>query len=82
MYNYIKEGKISEYWSALKENGLDGLTEDCKNFYIKMVSPNPKNRPTLELIYNDEWLKEIRDLSEEELGNYEKELIAELKRRE
>ena len=82
MYNYIKEGKISEYWLALKENGIDGLTEEFKNLYIKMVSPNPKNRPTLEQIYNDEWLKEIRDLSEEELGNYEKELIAELKRRE
>ena len=82
LYKYIKEGKIAEYWSTLKKNGIDGLTEEFKNLYIKMVSPNPKNRPTLEQIYNDEWLKEIRDLSEEELDNYEKELIAELKRRE
>ena len=82
LYKYIKEGKIAEYWSTLKKIGIDGLSEEFKNLYIKMVSPNPKNRPTLEQIYNDEWLKEIRDLSEEELVNYEKELIAELKRRE
>lgn len=81
-YKNIIDGKISEYWSLLKKNGIDGLTEEFKNLYIKLVSPNPKNRPTLEQIYNDEWLKEIRDLSEEELDNYEKELIAELKKRE
>ena len=83
LYKYIKKGKISEYWSNLeKVIQIDGLTEDFKNLYIKMVSPNPNERPTLEQIYNHEWLKEIRDLSQEELAKYEEEFISELKSRE
>ena len=83
LYKYIKKGKISEYWSNLeKVIQIDGLTEDFKNLYIKMVSPNPNERPTLEQIYNHEWFKEIRDLSQEELAKYEEEFISELKSRE
>ena len=83
LYKYIKKGEISEYWSNLEHFiQIDGLTEDFKNLYIKMVSPNPNERPTLEQIYNHEWLKEIRDLSQEELAKYEEEFISELKSRE
>ena len=46
-----------------------------------MVDINPKNRPTIEEILNDEWMKEIIDLSENELKTYEKELINEFKSR-
>ena len=47
-----------------------------------MVSYNPHERPTIEEIYNDEWMKEIRDLNEEEFKEYENEFIKELKKRE
>jgi len=81
LYNYIKEKKIETYWKILENNfSVIGLSEEFKNLYIKMVSFNPKERPTIEEIYNDKWLKEIRDLNEEELKAYEKELIDEFKK--
>ena len=83
LYRFIKEGKIDKYWEILGEKiDLNGLTEEFKKLYIKMVSFIPSQRPTLEQIYNDEWLKEIRDLNDEEFMEYEKELIEELKSRE
>ena len=82
-YQFIKEGKIDNYWKILKQKkGIDGLSEEFKNLYIKMISFKPKNRPTIEEIYNDEWMKEIRDLNEQELNDLEQELIDELKSRE
>ena len=47
-----------------------------------MVAYNPKERPTIEEIYNDEWMKEINDLNEKEFEKYEKDLIKELRARE
>ena len=47
-----------------------------------MVSYNPKERPTIEQVLNDEWFKDITNLKEEELKKYEQELISELKERE
>ena len=47
-----------------------------------MVAYNPNERPTIEEIYNDEWMKEIRDLDEKEFQKCENELIKELKSRE
>ena len=83
LYNFIMEKKIETYWKILEINhNIKGLSEQFKNLYIKMVSFNPKERPTIEEIYNDEWMKEIRDLNEEEFKVYENELIKELKKRE
>ena len=47
-----------------------------------MVAYNPKERPTIEEMYNDEWMKEINDLNEKEFEKYEKDLIKELRARE
>ena len=83
LYNYIKEKKIETYWKLLEINwNISGLSEEFKKLYIKMVSYNPHERPTIEEIYNDEWMKEIRDLNEEEFKAYENEFIKELKKRE
>ena len=83
LYNYIKEKKIETYWKILETNAnISGLSEEFKKLYIKMVSYDPNERPTIEEIYNDEWMKEIKDLNEEELKLYENELINELKKRE
>ena len=47
-----------------------------------MVNINPKKRPTIGEIYNDEWMNEINTLNEEELNNFVQELRIELRRRE
>ena len=82
-YKFIKKKKINTYWKILGENiKINGLSEEFKNLYIKMISFNPKERPTIQEIYNDEWLREIRDLNEPQLMDLEQELINELKTRE
>ena len=44
-----------------------------------MVAYDPKERPTIEEIYNDEWMKEIRDLDDTEFQKCEEELNEMLK---
>ena len=83
LYRFIQGKKIKTYWKLLGQNiEINYLSEEFKNLYSKMISFNPKERPTIEEIYNDEWLREIRDLNEQELMDLEQELINELKRRE
>ena len=83
MYKYIKEKNYPLYWKLLgKFVKLNGISKEFKNLYLKMVAYNPDERPTIEEIYNHEWMKEIRDLNEEEFEEYEKDLIKELKSRE
>ena len=42
-----------------------------------MVSYNPDERPTIEQISKSKWLKEIRDLEEDQLQKLYGEVIAE-----
>ena len=77
----IKNTKL--YWEVLGQKiEIDGLSKEFKDLFIKMVSFDPNQRPTIAEIYNDEWMKEIRDLNHQELMDLEQELIKELKRRE
>jgi serine/threonine protein kinase len=83
LYKYIKEKNYPLYWKLLgKLVKLNGISEEFKNLYLKMVAFNRNERPTIEEIYNHEWMKEIRDLNEEEFEEYEKDLVKELKSRE
>ena len=77
----IKNTKL--YWEVLGQNiEIDGLSKEFKDLFIKMVSFDLNQRPTITEIYNDEWMKEIMDLNHQELMDLEQELIIELKRRE
>ena len=81
LYNYIKGKNIETYWKILgKIFNINGLSEEFKKLYIKMISYDPNERPSIEEVYNDDWMKEIRDLNEEELKAYEIELINVLKK--
>ena len=84
MYGFIKEKKYQDYWNILDKaiNKVGDLSEEFKNLYLRLVAFNPNERPTIEEIYNHEWMKEIRDLNEEEFKEYENDLINELKNRE
>jgi serine/threonine protein kinase len=84
LYSFIKEKKnINLYWNYMEKYVITKkLTNEFKNLFIKMVSFNPKERPTIEQILNDDWLKDITNLNEEEFKKYEKDLISELKERE
>ena len=72
LYKYIKEKNDIDYWKTIEN--IEGLSEDFKTLYLKMVAYNPKERPTIEEIYNYEWMKEIRDLDDTEFQKCEEEL--------
>ena len=76
-YKYIKEKNDIDYWKTIEN--IEGLSEDFKTLYLKMVAYNPKERPTIEEIYNYEWMKEIRDLDDTEFQKCEEELKKMLK---
>ena len=83
LYEYIKDKNICTYWEKLGSMiSIDELSHEFKNLYIKMVSFNPSERPTIEEILNDDWMKEIQNLSEQQMESLKKEIINELKKRE
>ena len=85
LYNFIKEKNHLDYWKKIDPYDDLKLSKEFKELYFKMVAFDPKERPTLEEIYNFEWMKEIKEIKDsnpKELQKYEDDLIKELKRRE
>ena len=68
--------------AKLKEEGIDGLSPEFKDLFLKMVAFEPSERPTIKEILNHDWMKEVSNLNEEEFKQYEEDLISELKERE
>ena len=83
LYRLIKNKNIDLYWKIVEKIlDIKEFSQEFKMLYFKLVAFNPKERPTIEEIFNSSWLKEIKGIKEEELKNYEKEFINELKKRE
>ena len=72
---------IKTYWSEV-EKIVKGMSQELKDLYIKMVAYNPLERPTIEEIFNSPWMKEIRDLNEEQLNQLEDEIREDFMKRE
>ena len=81
LYKLIKENKLQTFWKLIEARTGKKFSPELKKLLIKMLAINPKERPTLEEIYKDEWMKEIISLSENELKNYEQVYINEMKNR-
>ena len=88
-YKYIKSGDYENYWKKAI-GGLGGMKNfkdledfnDFKDLYNKMVSYKPNKRPTIIEILGSKWMKEIRDLNEDQLKKLEEEIIEEFLERE
>ena len=83
-YQYIMDEDYKNYWKNITP-GLKGIKdlkdfENFKDLYNKMISYNPKKRPTIIEILKSEWLKEIRVLNEDQLQKLEEEIIEEFLR--
>ena len=76
LYKLIIKKRYEEYWDKLDKNKT--LSNEFKDLYMKMVAYNPKDRPSLEEILKSDWLKNIRNASEEELKNIKNKMIEEL----
>ena len=82
-YKFIENKKFDKFWKLLEINGtIKGLSQEFKNLFIKMVSKDPLERPNIEEIFNDDWMKEISCLNEKDFKSYEQLMIEEFKRRE
>ncbi len=79
VYDYIRLNKNEHLWKIAEANGISGLSEEFKQLFLDMVSFEPNKRPNVEDILNYEWMKEIQNLSENELKKLK---IEEFKRRE
>ena len=80
-YKYIIVKKYTRYWEKVKDQ-IGEMSEDLKNLYLKMVSYDPEERPTIEEILQDPWMKEINDLNESEYKILEKEVYQDFIERE
>jgi len=87
IYKYIFHENYPKFWETITINleGNENLKDlnDFKNFkelINKMISYNPKDRPTIKEILESEWMKEIRVLNEEQLKKLEVEIIEEFLR--
>jgi serine/threonine protein kinase len=80
-YRLIMTKHYELYWKCV-EKEIKGVTEEFKKLYYKMVSFKPQERPSIDDILKDDWMKEIKDLNNEELAALETKIIEEFLERE
>lgn len=80
-YRCIMAKKYNIYWK-LVSGQIGPISEELKNLYIKMVSFNPEQRPSIEEIFKDPWMKEVTSLDEKGYAELENEVFEEFQKRE
>ena len=73
-YKFIINNKINEYWNSLSLYINFNLSQEFKDLYIRMVSFNENNRPTIDEILNDNWFNELGGLNNAQLAQLENEV--------
>ena len=86
-HGFVKPLKGESYYKYIYNNdsifweiigcGEKELDDSLKELYLKMVSYEQKDRPTIKEILESNWMKEIKDLNESEYKDLEKEVIKE-----
>ena len=61
IYDLVKD-KDERIWEIFEINGIIGLSDEFKSLFLRMVSPNPIDRPSIDSILQDKWF----NLSNEE----------------
>ena len=89
LYGNIILENYENYWKniTVAYKGINNFKDlkdfnDFKDLYNKMISYKPKKRPTIIEILKSEWMKEVRDLTEDQLQKLEEEIIEEFLKRE
>ena len=80
-YRLIMTKHYGQYWNVVSSQ-IGEVSEDLKKLYNKMVSFRPQERPTIEEILNDDWMKEINDLTKEDYDQLENTIREEFLERE
>ena len=80
-YRLIMTKHYDRYWAAVASQ-ITGISQELKNLYIRMVAFKPDDRPTIEQILQSDWMKEIREMTNEQLMQLENEIREEFIKRE
>ena len=80
-YRLIMTKHYGQYWNVVSSQ-IGEVSEDLKKLYNKMVSFRPQERPTIEEILSDDWMKEINDLTKEDYDQLENAIREEFLQRE
>lgn len=81
LYSLIANRKLDEYWNNIEHHEKmkeKKLSKEFKELFIKMVEYNPKRRISLDEIMNSEWMKDIKNASEEYLEMLRHKMISEI----
>ena len=54
IYDLVKD-KDERIWNIFEINGIAGLSNDFKSLFLRMVSINPIERPSIDIILQDKW---------------------------
>ena len=80
-YKLIIDKHINKYWNSVS-NQITNISKELKDLFIQMVSYLPQERPSIKDIFNSNWMKEIKDMNDEQLEQLENEIREEFLRRE
>ena len=80
-YRNIMTRHFKLYWESVKKQ-IGEISDELKELYLKMVAYNPDERPSIEMILNHPWMKEINDLNDAEYKLLENEVFNEFKQLE
>ena len=81
-YSLIRNKDYETFWKYFGLNCNKILSESFKILFLRMVSFKPDERPSIDEILNSEWLKEIKDLTDEKMKFIENGMIEIFKNRE
>ena len=80
-YRLIIEQKLDHYWHEVQPNNIV-LSQEFKYLFIRMVDPNPDNRPSIDEILNSPWMQEINNLNQAQMNALENQVRNEFQLRE
>ena len=71
-FKYIYERNFNLYWNKIEPKlSHITLTSNFKDLFWKMISYEPKNRPTIDVILEHPWFKEINDMKKNNLKGFQ-----------
>ena len=79
LYKLIKTKQYDKYWEMVEKYlKIKGLSENFKDLFLKLVTYNPDERPTMEEIKNHEWMKDVVNATPEYLNILRNRMINEM----
>ena len=88
LYRLIISHKDREYFEKITENFENihhinlNLSKEFRDLFLRIVTYNPKDRPTIDQILNSPWMNEINNLSAQQINDVENEVRQEFIHRE